>query len=111
MRSVEGLIPEDARTLIPDFEGTGHHERYPEFQAPDIERAPVETERSEPMGDRDDDLKRIEEQMAREDEREDETASALALIANIPDSKNMPDWIKEFRDQAPAALRETQRER
>jgi hypothetical protein len=28
---VEQLIPEDARTLIPDFEGTGHHDRYPEF--------------------------------------------------------------------------------
>lgn len=31
VRLVEQFIPEDARTLIPDFEGTGHHERYPEF--------------------------------------------------------------------------------
>ncbi len=28
---VERLIPQDATTVIPDFEGSGHHQRYPEF--------------------------------------------------------------------------------
>ncbi len=28
---VERLIPQNARTLVPDLEGTGHHDRYPEF--------------------------------------------------------------------------------